>query len=204
MKTQLNTELDLIQHEDIRTLTRAVLDAAPACFWSMPAATTGKYHPTISLGEGGLIRHTRAVVRLTCHLLTARGTDPEEREYSTAVAAAILHDCCKKSDAERYTAFDHPARAAQLIMSTAEQIWPGTADDVPPQGSLLADPAGTISTPHRAALVIAAIVESHMGRWNVNPRTGETLPKPLTPLQRLVHIADYLASRKDITLDNIS
>ena len=32
------------------------------CFWTMPASTSGKYHPAHSLGQGGLIRHTRAVV----------------------------------------------------------------------------------------------------------------------------------------------
>lgn len=188
MKTQLDNEIALIQHPEIRVLVRNVLDAAPACFWSMPAATTGKYHPAISLGEGGLVRHTRAVVRLTAHLLAMEGTEPSAMEYSMAIAAAILHDCCKKNDHETYTAFMHPQRAADLIWQQATLLAAGGED----------------AARDAAARTIAAIVACHMGRWNVNPRTGETLPTPLTPLQRLVHTADYLASRKDLTLSGIA
>ena len=188
MKTQLDTQIELITDPALKTLTRATLDAAPSCFWTMPAATTGKYHPAISLGHGGLIRHTKAVVRLAQHLLAMQGIEPHLPEYSLTIAACILHDCCKKSDSETYTAFDHPLRAAQLI----EQ-----------QATLLACADDSAYPPHTVRALTAAVA-SHMGRWNVNTRTGQTLPTPLTPLQRLVHTADYLASRKDITLADIT
>ncbi len=222
MKNKLDTEIDLIQHEDIRQLVRAVLDAAPACFWTMPAATTGKYHPAISLGEGGLVRHTRAVVRIACHLLDMQGIYPDERQYSIAIAACILHDCCKKWDTEKFTAFAHPRRAAELIAAQANILWPadmGNAGLATPQrgsaqtglprrskraqrdaetGELLDHPERAYAATAPAVRLICDCVESHMGRWNFNPRTGEDLPRPLTPLQRLVHTADFLASRKDI------
>ena len=221
MKTKLDTEIALIQHEDIRLLVRAVLDAAPACFWSMPAATTGKYHPAISLGEGGLVRHTRAVVRIACHLLDMQGIYPEERQYSIALAACILHDCCKKWDAEKYTAFAHPRRAAELIATQANILWPADMAALPPAchgvasersetqsrataGELLEHPERAYAATAPAVRCIMAAVESHMGRWNFNTRTGEELPRPLTPMQRLVHTADFLASRKDITLADIA
>ena len=200
MKTKLDTEIDLIQHEDIRQLVRATLDAAPACFWTMPAATTGKYHPAISLGEGGLVRHTRAVVRIAEHLLDMQGIYPEERQYSIALAACILHDCCKKWDTEKYTAFAHPRRAAELIATQANILWPVEMADLPNAtvGELLDHPERAYAATAPAVRLICDCVESHMGRWNFNPRTGEDLPRPLTPMQRLVHTADFLASRKDI------
>ncbi|MBQ8899597.1 MAG: HD domain-containing protein [Akkermansia sp.] len=188
MKTQLNTEIALITNEDIRALVRATLDACPSCFWTMPAATTGKYHPAISLGEGGLIRHTRAVVRLACHLCDMEDIAPGTLDRDIILAAAILHDCCKKYDTEKYTAFMHPQRAADLLWQ---------------QATLLAA-NGEDALRDAAARTIGAIIACHMGRWNTNPRTGEQLPTPLTPMQRLVHTADFLASRKDITLDGIS
>lgn len=186
MKTKLDQELLLIKNDTIRTLTRAVLDAAPNCFWTMPASTTGKYHPAHALGEGGLIRHTKAVVHLTVHLLAMEGIDPENTLYDTAIAAAILHDCCKKADHERWTAFDHPLRAANLIETTYDSI----ADTLPREWDDI----------RRLACMrtIRALVSSHMGRWNIDTRSGTELPRPLTPLARLIHTADYLASRKQL------
>ncbi len=186
MKTQLHQELLLIKNDTILKLTRAVLDAAPDCFWTMPASTTGKYHPAHSLGEGGLIRHTKAVVHLTVHLLAMEGIEPHETPYSLAIAAAILHDCCKKADHERYTAFDHPLRAAKLIEATYDRLAP-TLPDTVTNGTTLA-----------AVRTLCSLVSSHMGRWNLDTRTGIELPRPLTPLQRLIHTADYLASRKQL------
>lgn len=185
MKTQLNDQIDLITNPKIARLVRLTLDAAPECFWTMPASTTGKYHPRSSLGTGGLIRHTRTVCILTRHLLHMRGLEPDHPDYAACLAAAILHDCCKKRDDERHTAFDHPLRASSLIIRTAALIGP-------------AEPFS------HAVSVIAAIVASHMGRWNTSPRhPGIILPRPLTPNQQLIHTADYLASRPDITLTGI-
>lgn len=189
MKTKLDTEIDLIPSAAVRALVKATLAAAPDCFWVMPAATTGKYHPAISLGEGGLVRHTKAVVRIALHLLAMQGIIPQAADYSAVLAACILHDCCKKNDSEKYTAFDHPLRAGKLIRTTAAEL---AAGETP------LDQRATMSG------TIAALVESHMGRWNTDPRSGIELPRPLTPLERLVHCADYLASRKDITLADIS
>lgn len=187
MKTQLKNEVNLIAHLGIRELVERALETCPGCFWTMPAATTGKYHPAISLGTGGLIRHTKAVVRLTCHLLYMVGLNEEHPGYSIAIAAAILHDCCKKNDSEKYTAFDHPLRAVKHIEATAATLTPGivSSDDL----RRLCDCVG-----------------QHMGRWNTSPQyhPGITLPLPVQALPRLVHTADYLASRKDITLDGIA
>jgi len=191
MKTQLDYELSLIPDATIRTITRSVLDAAPACFWTMPASTTGKYHPAHSLGPGGLIRHTKAVVHLTAHLLAKEGHEPEESTYSLAIAAAILHDCCKKGDHEQYTAFDHPLRAARLIEATYDRLAP-TLPDTVTDGTTLA-----------AVRTLCSLVKSHMGRWNFDHRTGIELPRPLTPLQRLIHTSDYLASRKQLLPEHL-
>lgn len=200
-RQSLDAEIALIQHEDIRQLVRATLDAAPACFWTMPASSSGKYHPAISLGEGGLVRHTRAVVLLTRHLLEMQGITPQERQYSIAIAAAILHDCCKKADGEQHTAFDHPLRAGQLIATQAQTLWPAektAPQHQPTMGALLAPPEHTYAATTPAVRCIIDCVESHMGRWNFDSHTGQQLPRPLTPLQRLIHTADYLASRKNL------
>lgn len=182
-RQSLDSEIGLIQHEGIRTLVQNVLEACPTCFWTMPASSTGKHHPAHSLGQGGLVRHTKAVVQLALHLLHMRGILPGTTAHDTVIAAAILHDCCKKADGEQHTAFDHPQRAADLIWQHA---------------TLLAC-AGEDEARDTAARAICSMVSTHMGRWCTSTHhRGITLPMPITWQEYLLHTADYLASRKDI------
>lgn len=44
---------------------------------------------------------------------------------------------------------------------------------------------------------IIELIEAHMGQWN---HFGK-LPKPTTEAERFVHLCDYLASRKEITVE---
>ena len=41
----------------------------PDYFFSVSASSTGKYHPSFSLGNGGLLRHTKVVVKIAYELL---------------------------------------------------------------------------------------------------------------------------------------
>ena len=49
----------------------------------------------------------------------------------------------------------------------------------------------------RGGKKVLPLIESHMGKWDQFGR----LPQPKTPLQTIVHICDYLASRKNIYID---
>jgi uncharacterized protein (DUF3820 family) len=52
---------------------------------------------------------------------------------------------------------------------------------------------------------IAHCIESHMGQWNTDKKSSVVLEKPMDEYQQFVHLADYLASRKDLTMafDNV-
>ena len=50
------------------------------------------------------------------------------------------------------------------------------------------------------AQFMASAIISHMGQWNTSWREKGILPLPLTPAQKVLHLADYLASRKDINI----
>ena len=40
-------------------------------------------------------------------------------------------------------------------------------------------------------------IRSHMGKWNFEYKTKkEIMPKPVTDFQKIIHAADYIASRK--------
>ncbi|CUX42844.1 hypothetical protein BN3590_01383 [Clostridium sp. C105KSO15] len=54
--------------------------------------------------------------------------------------------------------------------------------------------------PQSENLNIPTTIESHMGIWNTDKKSPVVLPLPKNKYQKMVHLADYLASRKDIEL----
>lgn len=48
--------------------------------------------------------------------------------------------------------------------------------------------------------IIVTTNESHMGQWNTDKKSPVVLPLPKNKYQKMVHLADYLASRKDLEL----
>lgn len=183
-------ELESIKNTDIREFAKVILDDAPDYFFHVAASSTGKYHPQYALGDGGLMRHTKAVVRMYNHLLSLEQYNSlfTEREIDLGRVACIAHDIQKSGNAQTYeeksnngqntvfTVFDHPLLAARYILQY--------------KGQYLEE---------EELRFIALAVGSHMGSWNTDKRNpGIVLPKPQTEMQKLIHLADYLASRKDL------
>jgi hypothetical protein len=53
---------------------------------------------------------------------------------------------------------------------------------------------------------ICDCVASHMGSWNTDYKTKkEILPKPITSMEKFVHLCDYLASRRflEVNFDKV-
>ena len=103
------------------------------------------------------------------------------RERDLLRVAGLMHDTRKSGTQEEYqrskwTKFDHPILAAEVIKNL---------------GGL----------PQTEIDLIAHVIESHMGQFNTNKKDPDVvLPKPEDKHQIIVHLADYLASRKDIEL----
>lgn len=175
-------ELNLIKDEKLRDFITECLEAAPDYFYTMPASTTGKYHPAYSLGEGGLVRHTKAAVKIANDLLSIEMYSKLAEHSDEIIAALIMHDSVKKGmDGEAYTTSDHPLQASKLIKEVANRK--GVYD------------------PQKIQF-ICSLVETHMGQWTKDFKTGvEVLDKPKTAEQKFVHQCDYLASRKYLTVD---
>ena len=47
-----DTEIEVVKNSKLKKLVKECLKAAPSYFYTMPACTTGKYHPFYCLGEG--------------------------------------------------------------------------------------------------------------------------------------------------------
>lgn len=165
-------ELTFIRDTKIKEVTKNLVEQLPDYFFKVAASSTGKYHPDYALGEGGLIRHTKAAVRIAEELFRMEMFAPLLPDKDCIIAALILHDGLKHGkNLGVYTVADHPVQAAKFIEETCEDKEIGKK--------------------------IADLVLTHMGQWNTDYKTNMVLmPKPSTKAQNFVHLCDYLASRK--------
>ena len=172
-------ELNLIVCEDLRSAVREFLiDGTPAYFWTDGASSSGKYHPQFSQGVGGLVRHTKAVVMFAEELLRMSSYSYMKDEYKDyVISACILHDTCKYGIGEfsKDEYKNHSRNAAKAFKDFCEQEM-----DYQPSEFLL------------------QAIRSHMGQWSTNADD-----KPFTPIDRCVHMADYMASRPFIDIPQI-
>ena len=100
-------ELNYIKDENIRKSLEIMINYIPDYFFHIAASSTGKYHPQYALGDGGLIRHTKAAVRMAIELF----------------GIYKLHDGVKKGIIEeKYTRFDHPLIAVDFIKEHSKEL----------------------------------------------------------------------------------
>lgn len=171
-------ELAMIKDDRVRSFVIVCLREAPDYFFEMPASTTGKYHPAYALGEGGLVRHTKAAVKIARDLLSLEQNKLFEEDL--IIAALILHDIKKKgNDEAAFTAFDHPLCASDFVIQIGGFRMFQNNEEL----------AGKIFT-------IARLIRSHMGQWNTDKKSKVKLPVPECADEEFVHMCDYLASRK--------
>ena len=176
--------LATIVNEDIREFAKVLVEGLPAYIWEVGASSTGKYHPQYSLGVGGLMRHQIAVVRFLNYFFELEQYNVKftTREMDLMRVAGLCHDGRKsgeQSDYEKskFTKFDHPIQMANAIRNYDGQY-----------------------LNHDELEFMAHCIESHMGQWSTDRKSSVILPKPVDEAQHFVHLADYLASRKDLTM----
>lgn len=187
-------EISLIQTPSVYYFAVYCLDHVPEYFFHVPASTSGCYHPSYALGEGGLVRHTKAAIGIAKSLIRAGVLDYNKDVASTTeelmmpredivLVALLLHDSykCGQEDGASKTVFEHPNIAADALMEN----WGDTGNPLPDYW---------IRT-------IANCIHSHMGQWNTDKRSSTVLYKPNEHtyhawLAEFVHICDYLASRR--------
>ena len=167
------TELGWIVNPEVRAFAEECIEVTPDYFYSVPASSTGKYHPEYANGDGGLIRHTKVVCYFAHELLSLEHNKVRftESERDNIIVAAILHDAYKYGDVKgKFTAQDHPAVSAKHVNEL------GDAN-------------------------IAELILTHHGEWNTDRNGNELAPKPTSDAQKFLHECDYLASRKPINID---
>lgn len=177
-------ELILIENEKIRSFAIKAIEQMPDYFFSIPASSTGKYHPSYTIGDGGLARHVRAAVRIAFELFRLEEWSFTQDQKDLIIVALLLHDGWKNGMPENkisFTVTEHPTIASSEIKRI---FW------------------DTNIIPNEQIDYICSGISTHMGQWNKNFKSGEeVLEKPKLEHQKFIHLADYLASRKCLEMN---
>lgn len=173
----LKTEIDQIKDERLRNNLEIIVSNLPDYFFIVPASSSGKYHPSFSLGEGGLLRHSKTAFKIGVELLSTStfNADFSEKERDLILMSILVHDGLKKGkNEEKHTRFDHPILMAEYIVELKDKL--SLTDD---EIKFMYDS-----------------ISSHMGEWNTNAYSKVVLPLPKTNYQKFVHLCDLLSSKK--------
>lgn len=173
-------EIDSINDKNLKKLATEIIACADDYFFTIPASSTGKNHPPFSLGEGGLVRHTKCVVYMVNCLCESFNIDEYKRDM--LIVAALAHDIKKQGNTPNglgYTVHEHPLLAAQYVCEVYF--------------------ASDITILNGVVSIIADMISSHMGKWGADPKfigDKKPLPIPESDCAKILQAADYLASRK--------
>jgi len=179
MKDTFMKVVNMIEDREKRDFMLYLVNFIPSYFWTIPASSSGKYHPITDLGEGGLVRHSLMVCKVALDLLDSKENTNIDKD--DVIIATLMHDSCKQGYEENgHTCFLHPVYASEFVRGLAECYF----DEVP----LYVDK------------IISAIA-THMGKWNTSKYEEGELLKPKTEFELLIHEADYIASRKYVLYD---
>ena len=173
------TELDYIKDSKIRNFAEKTLLLLPEYFFQVPASTSGRFHPKFSLGDGGLVRHTKVAVRIAVDIISLEMMKYSDLEKDIIIVSTLLHDGKKCGDGTSGTVLLHPTIMADFIGNN-------------PELNTLID--------KEILDKIKDCISTHMGEWRYDYKDkykkNPLLPKPNGKLQNIVHLSDYLASRR--------
>jgi len=191
VKTVFAYELSLIHDKNIKQFVITCFDKfCPDYFWTCPCSTSGKYHPQVALGVGGLIRHTKLAVWWGIELLKALSSSydlkiiPPIQLQDEVTATLLLHDMIKNGKG-----LDAQGRPLDRSVTGTHGVT--LAEKIDNKG--LEDKLNLESWER-----IFNGIACHMGIWTTNPYfRPDTIAIPtLKAFAQLIHLADYTASRK--------
>lgn len=174
-------ELSLIVSEDLRMAVKSYLDeATPEYFWIIGASSSGKYHPIFAQGDGGLVRHTKAVVMFAEELLRMSSYAYMKEEYKDyVIAACIVHDTAKYGMGKEMVKEDYKFHATAAAIAFSNWCYNECGFEL--------------------SEFCKNAISAHMGQWS-----SDRNDRPFTSIDRCVHMADYMASRPFLDIPQVS
>jgi len=163
-----SNELSWIGNSEVRSLIIDILKTGPSYFTISASSISKKYHPLDEVVEGGKVLHTRRVFWFTIQLCESQGIIGLERDC--LLGAALIHDLWFRGP-DDYTNNQTVQGHEKLVRTMTKEF---------------------NNRKHYNEIISAA--ECHSGRWC---QDKNTVPENMNH-QRLIHTADYLASRRAI------
>lgn len=180
----LEKEINYINNPRYKKSAESLVNLLPDYFFSVPASSTGKYHPSFAAGDKGLLKHTKVAVRIAKEFFSDESITGaySNNEKDLMILALIMHDGLKSGlEKSEYTKFEHPLLVCDFIKENKEKL----------------------ELNEKEIEFLCHVISSHMGPWNTNNYSNVVLPKPQSTHQRFVHMCDFLASKKflDVKFD---
>ena len=192
---QIKEFIWMIENDDLRAFTYFIFSQSHPSMWEIPSSSSGKYHPEWENGEGGLIRHIKAVFALCMTALRRYGYSHESpgdaninAEMRDILAfSALLHDWGKNGDPNtnwgKHTTKTHGEDTAKLIK---EELLPKFIKLFP-----------EINNKEELENLVdksCFAIQHHYGVWSKEKIKPDD--EKLTNAARILQESDYYSSRK--------
>lgn len=169
-----------IENSQLKSFALYCVEKIPSYFWTIPASSSGKYHPVTDLGYGGLVRHSLMVLRVAIDLINATNDTTIIEMKDEILFSCLFHDCCKNGlENSGHTEHTHPIIAADFITKLSLEYM----EEVDKYFNFI-----MIERIHE-------MIASHMGKWTSSKYSEIELPAPKFTEEIFVHQCDYIASR---------
>lgn len=172
-------ELYTIQDEKVRDFTLVCLEKAPGYFWHCASSLSGKYHSSFGQGEGGLIRHTRALCYFARELTISCDPFDISNKYDLIISAGILHDLFKYGINFNYNEYLHHGEIA------AKYVWSW---------------GKSYGLDEEKLREICNGILFHLGKYEKRSNTLEWQDKLVKKTHYVIQVCDIISSRKEVDI----
>jgi len=170
----------LINNKEIREFVQAfIAERVPKYFQTIPAAKHVEHHMAGSHGEGGLVRHTLAMVAVLLDIVQLQYLQFKSVDKDLILSAALLHDTFKHGKEGAKYERSHPNIAAQEILKFAKE-----------------------RNQEKIGKIIGGLVVAHMGEWG--NQTPGNRGQFIVHLGDYIASRNYLTISLDSLKDSIS
>ena len=185
-------EFKLFRDPKYRDFTKRCFDVlCPEHFWDRACSLSGKYHPKLSQGKGGLVRHVKYGVWWVLEI--GRGFDSSDlgksvNNHDLLISALLLHDVLKDGDPTLAHKAERQGHQGKRLIGGCHGV----------------DMAQAIynrvlnQSPDDAQTLICYGIAGHMGIWTIPVEHSPDRIEGAVPRRfaQLVHLGDYCASRQ--------